>query len=117
MKGNCYLEWVRVKNNGVKEILSSDGKFWSILYLSVQIPFRRLKNPLQIIHYDPWTEFLDLSLDDVGESIELIYTPVREDGIEGSPRSIRTDGIAPGELSFQIWKNVNLVLSFCRMSI
>jgi hypothetical protein len=27
MKGNCYLEWVRVKNNGVKEILSSDGKF------------------------------------------------------------------------------------------
>ncbi|CAH8264737.1 unnamed protein product [Arabidopsis lyrata] len=64
IKGNCYLEWVRVKSNGVKEILSND-------------------------------EFLDLSLDDVGESIELIYTPVREDGIEGSPRSIRSDGIAP----------------------
>ncbi|VVB02098.1 unnamed protein product [Arabis nemorensis] len=64
IKGNCYLEWFRVKRNGVKETLSND-------------------------------EFLDLSLEDVGESIELIYTPVREDGIEGTPRSIRSDAIAP----------------------
>ncbi|ESQ52069.1 hypothetical protein EUTSA_v10016130mg [Eutrema salsugineum] len=64
IKGNCSLEWFRVKRNGVKELLSND-------------------------------EFLDLSLEDVGESIELIYTPVREDGIEGSPRSIRSDSIAP----------------------
>ncbi|KAH0932660.1 hypothetical protein HID58_009777 [Brassica napus] len=64
VKGNCSLEWFRVKRNGVKELLSND-------------------------------EFLDLSLEDVGESIEIIYTPVREDGIEGSPRSIRSDSIAP----------------------
>uniref|UniRef100_A0A1J3CLM1 187-kDa microtubule-associated protein AIR9 n=1 Tax=Noccaea caerulescens TaxID=107243 RepID=A0A1J3CLM1_NOCCA len=64
IKGNCSIEWFRVKRDGVKELLSND-------------------------------EFLDLSLEDVGESIELIYTPVREDGIEGSPRSIRSDSIAP----------------------
>ncbi|KAG2296584.1 hypothetical protein Bca52824_043253 [Brassica carinata] len=29
------------------------------------------------------------------ESIEIIYTPVREDGLEGSPRSIRSDRISP----------------------
>ncbi|XP_010519077.1 PREDICTED: 187-kDa microtubule-associated protein AIR9-like [Tarenaya hassleriana] len=40
-------------------------------------------------------EFLDLSLEDVGKSIELVYTPVREDGIEGNPRSIVSDEIAP----------------------
>lgn len=64
VKGNCSLEWFRVKRSGVKELLSND-------------------------------EFLDLSLEDVGESIEIIYTPVREDGIEGLPRSIRSDSISP----------------------
>ncbi|KAL0844289.1 hypothetical protein Bca101_017535 [Brassica carinata] len=64
VKGNCSLEWFRVKRNGVKELLSND-------------------------------EFLDLSLEDVEESIEIIYTPVREDGLEGSPRSIRSDRISP----------------------
>ncbi|KAJ0262088.1 187-kDa microtubule-associated protein AIR9 [Hirschfeldia incana] len=64
VKGNCCIEWFRVKRNGVKELLTND-------------------------------EFLDLSLEDVGESIEIIYTPVREDGIEGSPRSIRSDSISP----------------------
>ncbi|WZZ39817.1 hypothetical protein YC2023_036076 [Brassica napus] len=64
VKGNCSLEWLRVKRNGVKELLSND-------------------------------EFLDLSLEDVGESIEIVYTPVREDGTEGSPRSIRSDSISP----------------------
>ncbi|CAH8333213.1 unnamed protein product [Eruca vesicaria subsp. sativa] len=64
VKGNCSLEWFRVKRNGVKELLTND-------------------------------EFLDLSLEDVGESIEIIYTPIREDGIEGSPRSIRSDSISP----------------------
>ncbi|XP_019057902.1 PREDICTED: 187-kDa microtubule-associated protein AIR9, partial [Tarenaya hassleriana] len=31
-------------------------------------------------------EFLDLSLEDVGKRIELVYTPVREDRIKGNPR-------------------------------
>lgn len=67
--------------------------------------------------YGPWTEFLDLSLEDVGESIEIIYTPVREDGIEGNPRSIRSDSISPGELSFKKKKISIMYFSFCRMSI
>lgn len=43
-------------------------------------------------------EFLDLTLDDVERSIELVYTPIRKDGVKGNPRSILSDVIAPGEL-------------------
>ncbi|XP_024018937.1 187-kDa microtubule-associated protein AIR9 isoform X2 [Morus notabilis] len=42
-------------------------------------------------------EFLDLTLDDVGSCIELIYTPIREDGMKGSPRSVLSDVIAPAD--------------------
>ncbi|CAI9089689.1 OLC1v1024308C2 [Oldenlandia corymbosa var. corymbosa] len=42
-------------------------------------------------------EFLDLTLDDVGECIELVYTPVRDDGIKGNPTSLLSSPIAPGE--------------------
>ncbi|KAK6932089.1 hypothetical protein RJ641_001713 [Dillenia turbinata] len=42
-------------------------------------------------------EFLDLSLEDVGNSIELVYTPVRKDGTTGTPRSIVTDVIVPAD--------------------
>ncbi|KAH7544588.1 hypothetical protein FEM48_Zijuj01G0001700 [Ziziphus jujuba var. spinosa] len=42
-------------------------------------------------------DFLDLSLDDVGRCIELVYTPIRKDGIRGNPRSILSDVIAPAD--------------------
>lgn len=42
------------------------------------------------------TECLDLDLADVDCQIELIYTPVREDGLQGSPRSAISDIILPG---------------------
>ncbi|XP_050222045.1 187-kDa microtubule-associated protein AIR9 isoform X2 [Mercurialis annua] len=42
-------------------------------------------------------EFLDLNLDDVGKSIELVYTPMRKDGAEGSPRSIKSNVIVPAD--------------------
>ncbi|KAJ7969079.1 187-kDa microtubule-associated protein AIR9-like [Quillaja saponaria] len=42
-------------------------------------------------------EFLDLTLEDVGKCIELVYTPVRNDGTEGIPRSIASDVICPGD--------------------
>lgn len=42
-------------------------------------------------------EFLDLTLDDVGSHIELVYTPVRDDGMKGNPRSIISDAITPGK--------------------
>ncbi|XWS40436.1 hypothetical protein CRYUN_Cryun18bG0140100 [Craigia yunnanensis] len=65
-RGDCFHEWFRVKNNGVKKKLSTD-------------------------------EFLDLTLDDVGRSIELVYTPVRKDGVKGNPRSIISDEISPAD--------------------
>ncbi|XVF00530.1 hypothetical protein REPUB_Repub04eG0008800 [Reevesia pubescens] len=65
-RGDCFHEWFRVKNNGVKEKLSTD-------------------------------EFLDLTLDDVGRSIELVYTPMRKDGVKGNPRSIISDEISPAD--------------------
>ncbi|MCI21096.1 outer arm dynein light chain 1, partial [Trifolium medium] len=32
--------------------------------------------------------FLDLTLDDVGASIELVYTPMCKDGTKGSPKNV-----------------------------
>ncbi|TKW30421.1 hypothetical protein SEVIR_2G035700v4 [Setaria viridis] len=51
---------------------------------------------------------LDLDLADVDCRIELIHTPVREDGLQGSPRSVISDTILPGEP-----KGVNLILPEC----
>ncbi|XVE67511.1 hypothetical protein DITRI_Ditri08aG0166900 [Diplodiscus trichospermus] len=65
-KGDCFHEWFRLKNKGVKEKLSTD-------------------------------EFLDLTLDDVGRSIELVYTPIRKDGVKGNPRSIISYEISPAD--------------------
>lgn len=108
-------------NAGLREIALFNGLGWNEMVLRnywvmmvnlipIGLDFLHLlTNLLQINQYGQWTEFLDLSLEDVGESIEIIYTPVREDGIEGSPRSIRSDSIAPGELSFKKWKNINYV--------
>lgn len=42
-------------------------------------------------------DFLDLTLDNVGESVELVYTPVRDDGLKGSPRTLVSGPVAPGE--------------------
>lgn len=42
------------------------------------------------------TGFLDLSLEDVGTSIELIYNPVRNGGLRGTPKSLMSDVVAPG---------------------
>lgn len=42
-------------------------------------------------------EYLDLTLEHVGRRIELVYTPVRDDGLRGKPISIVSDIIAPGK--------------------
>ncbi|GLT64986.1 hypothetical protein SLA2020_374440 [Shorea laevis] len=65
-RGDCFHEWFRLKNYGVKEKLSTD-------------------------------EFVDLTLDDVGKSIELVFSPMRKDGVKGSPRSIISDLISPAD--------------------
>uniref|UniRef100_A0A0E0AFR8 Uncharacterized protein n=1 Tax=Oryza glumipatula TaxID=40148 RepID=A0A0E0AFR8_9ORYZ len=53
-------------------------------------------------------ECLDLTLDDVDSRIELIFTPVRDDGSQGSPKSVLSDTILPGDP-----KGVDLVLPEC----
>ncbi|KAL5197898.1 hypothetical protein ABZP36_001410 [Zizania latifolia] len=53
-------------------------------------------------------ECLDLTLDDVGSRIELVFTPVRDDGLQGSPKNILSDTILPGDP-----KGVDLVLPEC----
>ncbi|ONM51303.1 187-kDa microtubule-associated protein AIR9 [Zea mays] len=61
-------------------------------------------------HKDKLTadECLDLDLADIDCRIELMYTPVREDGVHGLPRSVTSDTILPGEP-----KGVNLILPEC----
>lgn len=41
-------------------------------------------------------EFLILTIEDVGKNIELVYTPVRNDGMKGNPRSVMSEVISPG---------------------
>lgn len=38
-----------------------------------------------------------MTLEHVGRRIELVYTPVRDDGLRGKPFSIVSDVIAPGK--------------------
>lgn len=40
----------------------------------------------------------EANVDDVGYRLVVIYTPVREDGVEGQPISASTDPIAVGKL-------------------
>ncbi|RXH98895.1 hypothetical protein DVH24_011220 [Malus domestica] len=42
-------------------------------------------------------DFVDLTLDDVGTCVELVYTPMRKDGMRGNPKSIQSDVIAPAD--------------------
>ncbi|KAF2317884.1 hypothetical protein GH714_041204 [Hevea brasiliensis] len=42
-------------------------------------------------------KFLDLTLEDVGKCIELVYTPMRKDGVTGNPWSIKSHVIAPAD--------------------
>ncbi|KAK9267176.1 hypothetical protein L1049_009596 [Liquidambar formosana] len=42
-------------------------------------------------------EFIDLTLEDVGRCIELIYTPMRKDGVKGSSMIVVSDVIAPAD--------------------
>ena len=43
-----------------------------------------------------FAEFLDLTLSDAGCCIELVYTPIRKDGLRGAPVSIISPVISPG---------------------
>ncbi|KAL0352796.1 UNVERIFIED_CONTAM: microtubule-associated protein AIR9 [Sesamum angustifolium] len=42
-------------------------------------------------------EFLDLTFNEVGECVELVYTPVRADGMKGSPKTLVSHPVAPGD--------------------
>lgn len=39
----------------------------------------------------------------MGRCIELIYTPVRKDGIKGTPKLVKSDEIAPGILFLSLF--------------
>ncbi|XAR72534.1 hypothetical protein NMG60_11019208 [Bertholletia excelsa] len=41
--------------------------------------------------------FLDLTLEDVGRCVELVYTPVRKDGTKGSAKSVLSGVVAPAD--------------------
>ncbi|CAL0320193.1 unnamed protein product [Lupinus luteus] len=76
-RGDCTHDWFRVKNNDVREKISSD-------------------------------EFLDLTLEDVGGCIELIYTPVRKDGTKGIPKNIVSSTVSPADP-----KGMDLIIPEC----
>jgi hypothetical protein len=53
-------------------------------------------------------ESLDLTIEDVSGCIELVYTPVRKDGVKGNPKSVVSNQIAPGDPT-----GVELVIPDC----
>ncbi|XP_072986679.1 187-kDa microtubule-associated protein AIR9 [Typha latifolia] len=53
-------------------------------------------------------DYVDLTLEHVGECIELVYTPVRIDGLKGTPKSIISDFILPADP-----KGIEIVLPDC----
>lgn len=42
----------------------------------------------------------EANVDDVGYRLVAIYTPIREDGVEGQPISASTEPITVGKLTF-----------------
>ncbi|KAE7996085.1 hypothetical protein FH972_000834 [Carpinus fangiana] len=69
----------------------SGGERGNCLYEWFRVKINGVKEKLSTF------DFLDLTLEDVGRCIELVYTPVRQDGTKGSPRSILSDIIAPAD--------------------
>lgn len=53
----------------------------------------------------------EANVDDVGYRLVAIYTPVRDDGVEGQPVSASTEPIAVGMLEFPLL--LVLLLSHC----
>ncbi|KAL1555754.1 187-kDa microtubule-associated protein air9 [Salvia divinorum] len=53
-------------------------------------------------------EFLGLTIDEVGDSVELVYTPVRVDGLKGSTETLVSCPVSAGEPL-----GVELVISEC----
>ena len=65
-------------------------------------------------------EHLDLTLEDVGGCVELVYTPVRDDGVKGSPKSIVSGPISPGEFKIHLVVcliGLNMTSKKCLMTI
>lgn len=54
----------------------------------------------------------EANVDDVGYRLVAIYTPVREDGVEGQPVSASTEPIAVGELESHMLIVYNLFFHF-----
>ncbi|THG04317.1 hypothetical protein TEA_014867 [Camellia sinensis var. sinensis] len=42
-------------------------------------------------------EFFDLTIEDVGRCVELVYTPVRKDGVKGTANSVMSSVVAPAD--------------------
>ncbi|PIA41703.1 hypothetical protein AQUCO_02200255v1 [Aquilegia coerulea] len=66
-KGSCVHEWFRIRSSGIKEKLTTDD------------------------------DYLDITVEDVGGCIELVYTPVRKDGLRGTPKRVVSDVISPAD--------------------
>ncbi|CAK9872005.1 unnamed protein product [Sphagnum jensenii] len=66
-KGDCTHKWVRVNSNGIEELLSTDD------------------------------DKLDLTSEDVGSRIKLVFTPIRKDGAAGDSQLVLSEEVVDGE--------------------
>lgn len=86
--------WFRVKSNGYTEKLHDRGTYLSAFVYSILffIFFLLRSDKLDLTK----AEFLDLTYDEVGDCVELVYTPVRADGLKGCPKTVVSSPVAPG---------------------
>jgi hypothetical protein len=55
----------------------------------------------------------EANVDDVGYRLVAIYTPVREDGVEGQPISVSTEPIAVGTVNDELPYRFLFMCSYC----
>ncbi|KAF6166111.1 hypothetical protein GIB67_023821 [Kingdonia uniflora] len=53
-------------------------------------------------------DYLNLTVDDVGSCIELIYTPMRKDGVKGAPKHVVSEIVPPAEPTC-----LELIIPYC----
>lgn len=101
------------------QLLSCQLLFEGILYFDLQLmlftsPFKALLSSLfqHSIITGETSRMYEANVDDVGYRLVAVYTPVREDGVEGQPVSASTDPISVGMNFFRLF-NMGMLLVHC----
>lgn len=108
-EGKSRIQWLR-SMVGSPDLISIPGTvyFWLILPLLSKCALE-IRRMCYVVAGETGRMY-EANVDDVGYRLVALYTPVREDGVEGQPVSVSTELIAVG--NFRI-----TILFFCSASL